>query len=148
MISTLRCRRTWLLLFSAFLVALLVSGGTMLMAGASNKVEPMIFHNVFFSTKDKQAAQELIAGCKKYLAGEPGTIVFSAGTLSDFDRDVNDRNFDVGLHLVFKDRASHDKYQTSANHTEFIEKCKHTWTKVRVFDTDVDDVKPKTTARS
>ena len=126
------------------LFASIAISGSLLMADAgTKKVEPMIFHNVFFSTKDAQATQELVAGCKKYLAGEPGTIFFAAGTLSDFDRAVNDRNFDVGLHLVFRDRAAHDKYQASAKHTEFVEKYKDKWSRVRVFDTDVEGAAPK-----
>ena len=31
----------------------------------------------------------------------------------DLTRDVNDRDFEVALHLVFKDKASHDKYQSA-----------------------------------
>ncbi|HEY7158963.1 MAG TPA: Dabb family protein, partial [Gemmataceae bacterium] len=67
-----------------------------------------------------------------------GEVFFAAGTLAeDLDRPVNDRDFDVGLHIVFKDKASHDKYQDAKRHKEFIEENKDNWKKVRVFDSVV-----------
>jgi hypothetical protein len=57
--------------------------------------------------------------------------------VADFDRPVNDRDFDVSLHLVFKDHASHDAYQTAPLHEQFIAENKATWKKVRVFDSNV-----------
>jgi hypothetical protein len=38
------------------------------------------------------------------------------------------------LHLVFKDRASYDKYAVHPRHDEFIKLGKDNWEKVRVFD--------------
>ena len=45
------------------------------------------------------------------------------------------RDFDVGLHVIFKDRAAHDHYQETEAHLKFIEENKAGWAKVRVFDT-------------
>jgi nitrilase len=53
------------------------------------------------------------------------------------NRDVNDRDFDVALHLVFESKAAHDKYQTHPRHLKLIEENKHLWSKVRVFDSYV-----------
>jgi hypothetical protein len=92
---------------------------------------------VYFKVTDQvdDAAVKLVAGCKKYLSGHEGTVYFSAGIRAkDMQRDVNDRDFDVALHLVFKDKAAHDKYQTHPRHLQFIEKNKTLWTSVRVFD--------------
>ena len=47
---------------------------------------------------------------------------------------MNDRAFDVALHVVFEDKASHDVYQTAPRHEAFIEECKSNWKQVRVFD--------------
>ncbi len=102
--------------------------------------EPRLAHNVFFKCKDDSPAKvaELLAACKKYLNVQPGIVFFAAGTLvRDLDRDVNDRNWDVGLHLVFVDKAAHDRYQDDATHNEFIEKMKPNWAGVRVFDSFV-----------
>ena len=99
--------------------------------------EPMLAHNVFFSLKDASdaAKAKLVAACKTYLTNHPGTVYFACGTLAaDLRRDVNDRAFDVGLHLVFQNQAAHDAYQSAPRHDEFIAACKDNWKNVRVFD--------------
>jgi hypothetical protein len=69
-------------------------------------------------------------------------IFFSAGVISDhFKRDVNDRDWDVALHLVFANKAAHDKYQDHPEHLKFIEENKDAWAKVRVFDSEFTDYK-------
>ena len=100
----------------------------------------MLAHNVYFSMHDNSPAgkKKLVDACKKYLAGHPGTVFFAAGTLAEgLDRSVNDLDFDVALHLVFKDQAAHDAYQEAPAHHKFIEECKANWKKVRVFDSEV-----------
>ena len=63
---------------------------------------------------------------------------FSVGTLNpELKRDVNDRDYDVALHLVFTNRAAHDRYQDHPRHQAFIGECKDLWSKVRVFDSDI-----------
>ena len=99
----------------------------------------MLVHNVYFTLKDhsKAAVEHLLAECRKYLDGHPGFVtLFGCGTVADLDRPVNDRNFDVGLHVVFADRAAHDRYQTDPKHVKFIEDNRDGWQQVRVFDTD------------
>lgn len=101
--------------------------------------EPMVVHNVYFSLKDNspEARKKLVEACRKYLTNHPGTVFFAAGVLSEeLNRPVNDRDFDVGLHIVFKNRAAHDKYQDDPRHIKFIEEMKDNWKKVRVFDSD------------
>ena len=51
---------------------------------------------------------------------------------------MNDRDFDVALHVVFKDKAAHDEYQKTARHLKFIEENQANWKKVRVFDSGVE----------
>lgn len=108
---------------------------------AADAHEQMIAHNVYFSLKDNSPAakKKLVDACKKYLAKHPGTVFFAAGTLAeDLKREVNDRDFDVGLHLVFKNKAAHDKYQDAPLHKQFIAENKDNWKKVRVFDSVVE----------
>ena len=97
-------------------------------------------HSVYFTLKDKSpaAVQALVAACQEYLTGHPGTVFFAAGPLNpDLARPVNDRNFDVALHVVFESRAAHDLYQNAARHQQFIAASKDNWAAVRVFDADV-----------
>ena len=98
---------------------------------------PRLAHNVFFKLKDNSPAKvaELVAACKKYLNVQPGIVFFAAGSLcTDLTRDVNVRDWDVGLHLVFVDKAAHDAYQEDATHNKFIDQNKVNWASVRVFD--------------
>ena len=97
-------------------------------------------HNVFFKLKDASDAnaEALVAACKQYLNMQPGIVFFAAGRLcQELDRDVNDRNWDVGLHLVFDSKAAHDNYQDDPMHVKFVEENKPTWAAVRVFDSYV-----------
>ena len=99
-----------------------------------------IAHNVFFTLHDSSPAarQKLVDACRKYLAGHPGEVYFGAGVLCNaLTRPVNDREFDVGLHVIFRSLADHDTYQEDARHKQFIEENKPNWKKVRVFDSEV-----------
>jgi hypothetical protein len=107
---------------------------------AADEGGSMIAHNVYFSLKDNspEAKKKLVDACKKYLTKHPGEVFFAAGTIAEeLKRPVNDRDFDVALHIVFKDQAAHDKYQDDKRHKEFIEENKDNWKKVRVFDSVV-----------
>ena len=99
--------------------------------------EKRLSHDVYFSLKDNSsgAKEKLITACKKYLTDHPGTLWFAVGPLADeMKREVNDRDFDVALHLVFKSKAAHDEYSKAERHMKFIEENKDNWKKVRVFD--------------
>jgi hypothetical protein len=100
----------------------------------------MIGHVVYFTLKENTAEgrQRLTDACRKYLAHHPGTVFFATGTLAeDFRRDVNVRDWDVALHLVFTDKAAHDRYQEHPDHVAFVNENKETWARVRVFDSEV-----------
>lgn len=97
-------------------------------------------HMVYFSLKDNSPAgiERQLAACRKYLTDHPGVVYFGLGTRTpDLAREVNVKDFDVGLHVVFADRASHDTYQVHPRHIQFIEENKPHWSQVRVFDADV-----------
>lgn len=101
----------------------------------------LLSHDVYFSLKDKspEAAQKLVAACKKYLTKHDGEVFFAAGVLcDDLKREVNDLNFDVALHIVFASKEAHDKYQVAERHEAFIKENKDSWSKVRVFDSYVE----------
>ncbi|HZZ73829.1 MAG TPA: Dabb family protein [Pirellulales bacterium] len=108
------------------------------MAPDSAKAETMLVHDVYFALHDStpESRAKLIAACQKYLTDHPGTLFFAVGGVASLDREVNDRDWDVGLHVTFRDRASHDAYQTAPRHLEFIQENKANWKRVRVFDTD------------
>jgi len=100
----------------------------------------MLSHSVIFSLKDPsvEACQELVAQCRQWLDGHERVRFFAAGTLAaQYDRPVNDRDFQVALHLVFETTADHDAYQVSDRHQSFIAANRGNWAQVRVFDANV-----------
>jgi hypothetical protein len=102
--------------------------------------KPQIGHMVFFKLKDNspENQKKLVDACKKYLSIHDGTVYFSAGPRGkEFKRDVNDQDWDVALHLVFVNKAFHDKYADHPEHLKFIDENKANWEKVRVFDSEV-----------
>jgi len=102
---------------------------------------PMISHDVYFTLKDSSdaARTKAIDACKKYLQHHPGATFFAVGARDkSFNRPVNDKDWDVGLHIVFKNKAAHDKYQDSERHQQFITENRDHWQKVRVFDTQFE----------
>ena len=100
----------------------------------------MLAHSVYFTLKDRSpaAVARLIAGCREHLTGYPGLQAFTVGTCADYDRQVNDRDFDVALVMVFYSHASHDAYQIADRHNRFIAEHADSWAQVRVFDADLE----------
>lgn len=101
---------------------------------------PRLMHNVYFKLKDasESSIQAMVAACKKYLNVQPGILFFAAGTLvKELTREVNDQDWDVALHILFQDKASHDQYQLDPQHQQFISENKGNWAKVRVYDSYV-----------
>jgi hypothetical protein len=131
-------------MIATFGVVLILVLGFAMAADAEKTKGPQIGHMVFFKLKDGSAAnrQALVDACNKYLSGHDGTVYYSAGIIGDdFAREVNDRDWDVALHLVFADKAAHDKYQDAPRHLDFIKENKDGWSKVRVFDSLVTPIK-------
>ena len=104
----------------------------------------MLAHAVYFSLKDRSpaAVDRLLAACRTDLAGHDGEVSFAVGTCADYDRHVNDRDWDVMLLIVFESRAAHDRYQEAPRHVKFIAAQAPNWAKVRVFDADVPAASP------
>jgi hypothetical protein len=101
----------------------------------------MLAHNVFFTLKDRSETSRtrMLASCRKYLTSHPGIVFFACGVLQEeLSRPVNDRDFDIALHIVFDSKASHDVYQDAPRHHAFVEENREGWAKVRIFDSEVE----------
>lgn len=97
-------------------------------------------HNVFFTLKDKSPAarERLVDACHKYLKNQRGVVYFAAGTRAEESRrEVNDRDFDVSLLIVFRTSEDQTLYQQDARHQKFIDENSANWERVRVFDSHV-----------
>ena len=103
--------------------------------------DKQLAHIVYFTLHDRSPEQveQLLSACHHYLTNHDGTVYFSVGSLvPDLEREVNQRDFDVALHVIFADRQSHDLYQVSERHLEFIATNRENWSQVRVFDSYLD----------
>lgn len=104
---------------------------------------PMLAHNVYFRLKDRSdaAVADLVQACRKYLSDHPGVVFFACGTVAhDLDREVNVRDWDVALHVIFDTIAAHDEYQDAPLHKQFINENRSNWENVRVFDSVVEPI--------
>ena len=121
-------------------LGILCSGCTSPLARRSSE-STALAHNVYFALNDNSPAAkaELVAACYKYLRDQPGVVYFAAGQIvAEHARDVNVCDWDVGLHIVFANKADHDLYQKADAHLQFIEENKAKWRTVRVFDTYIE----------
>ena len=81
---------------------------------AAGKSAPLA-HIVFFTLAESNDANrsKLMEACKKYLDKHEGVVYFGVGVNApEYDREVNDRDYDVALHLVFETAKDQDVYQT------------------------------------
>jgi hypothetical protein len=104
----------------------------------------VLAHDVYFTLRDASpgAKQKLVDACRRHLAGHEGTVFFATGVRADeMAREVNDRGYDVSLHVYFRDKAAHDVYQEHPRHRSFIEEMSANWKAVRVFDSWVETVR-------
>ena len=68
------------------------------------------------------AADDLIAGAKKYLQPIPGILHFHAGKMASSHRPVVDQSYQVALNVVFATKKDQDDYQEHPMHLEFVTK--------------------------
>lgn len=97
----------------------------------------MFSHIVIFWTDPAKpnAADELVAGAKRYLNKQPGILHFHVGKMASSHRDVVDQTYQVALNISFDSKASQDSYQDDPMHIEFVEKVfKPNCKKVVVYD--------------
>jgi quinol monooxygenase YgiN len=103
--------------------------------------ESAVGHMVFFELKDKspEAKKKLVDACYKYLKNHEGVLYFSAGPRAeDAKEPVSATDWDVALHIVFKDAAALKKYIPHPDHQKFISENKDSWKGVKVYDSHVD----------
>lgn len=134
--------RTLLALGLGLLLGIATTGGYRMSVNAAPKEdqEQAIAHSVYFTLKDAtpEKKTQLVADCKKYLSKPEGSLAFAAGTRGEeFKGQANDKDFDVALVLLFKDKAAFDKYAASEPHKKFIQENLSNWKTVRVFDARV-----------
>jgi hypothetical protein len=97
----------------------------------------MFVHNVYFWFKDgtpESVREEMLAGIRDSLTKiHTGKHVWG-GRPAMTPRDAVDNSYDVGLCVVFANRADHDSYQVDPVHLAFGDRFKAYWKRTRVYD--------------
>lgn len=97
----------------------------------------MFVHTVFFwmnPTVSDTDRKQLVGDCHRYLGECPTVRQIWAGPPAQTPREVVDNSYDVGLTVVFDDKAGHDAYQEAPLHLEFIARNKQHWKRVQIYD--------------
>ncbi|MDR3633987.1 MAG: Dabb family protein [Isosphaeraceae bacterium] len=126
----------------ATLAATLIVGNV---ARTAEKSEPQLAHMVFFALKDHspESRKAFAASCEKYLKDIEGSVYFSVGIIAeDVEEPVSVKDWDVALHVVFRDKETKAKYLEHPQHKEFVEANRAQFAKVRVFDSYLVPGKP------
>jgi hypothetical protein len=95
-------------------------------------------HCVFFSCKPDLSAADIdaqIADAQNLLARIPTVRLVRSGRRdATMQRDVNVKDYDIGLTVLFDDKAGLQTYADHPLHLEYVAKYKPNWTGIRVFD--------------
>jgi hypothetical protein len=97
---------------------------------------PRLSHDVYFTLKDNtpEMRAALVRDCLG-LRSLNGVLALWVGPRAEeFDRPTNDHEFDMALHVLFRDRAAHDLYQVSTAHQALLSTWMERFESVRVFD--------------
>jgi hypothetical protein len=97
----------------------------------------MFTHIVLFWLKPETPADAkaaLVADCEALLKKIPTVRQLFTGLPAMTPRDVVDNSYDVGLCVIYDDKAGHDVYQEHPLHKEFIARNKAHWQRVQIYD--------------
>lgn len=120
----------------------------------SNSGRPFA-HMFFFQLCDTspELVKKFIELCRKYLSGHDGQEHFSVGVRAlEINRDVSGTDFEVSVHMIFKNIADFDAYSAAPEHEEFITESAGMSPIRIVYDSYLslevlrDEAKPKTKA--
>lgn len=120
--------------------ALLAALGLPVLASFNNKnnneMSNVFLHHVFFWLSNPDSIDDrnkLVDGLKKLSA--VATIKnFHIGKPAATNRDVIERGYALSWYVQFENEKDQASYQTDPAHLQFIEECKHLWSKVVVYD--------------
>ena len=96
---------------------------------------------VYFKLADRlpDTKSRFINLCRKYLSRHPGQVHFSVGSRAvEMQRDVNARDFDVAMNMIFDSLESYDVYRNAERHKKFIFDTAGMSTARKVYDSYLD----------
>jgi hypothetical protein len=99
----------------------------------------MLTHTVIFWLKEGLTQEDrdlFFEGVKTLTTIDSVESSFLGTPASTPKRPVVDDSYDCALSVSLKDLDAHDHYQADPIHLAFIEKCRHLWEKVIIYDAD------------
>ncbi len=110
----------------------------LLLSGAAGCAQPRYVHAVFFQLKPDTPAGDvdaLVAASHDLCKSVPSVRRYEVGRRDvNAVRDVNAKDYDIGLVVYFDDRKGHDEYSDHPVHQAYVEKYKNIWAGVKVYD--------------
>lgn len=96
----------------------------------------VFLHHVYFWLNNANSIDDrnkLVEGLTK-LAEVKTIKTFHIGKPADTNRDVIERGYAISWFVQFANAADQASYQTDPIHLNFVDTCKHLWSKVIVYD--------------
>ena len=96
-------------------------------------------HNVYFWLKEGLSKSDLLEFEKGLESLTKTALVINGryGKPANTNRPVVDNTYTYGLSLIFKDTDDHNLYQADPVHLKFVEKNSAKWTRVQVYDVEI-----------
>lgn len=119
--------------FSSLLLPL---GWTLNNDKSDKKMTNIFVHHVYFWLKNPDSKEDLallIDGLNE-LTKATSIKSYHMGVPAGTSRDVIDGSYAISWLTIFENAEDEQKYQVDPIHLNFIEKCKHLWSKVIVYD--------------
>jgi len=107
-------------------------------------------HMVYFKMADRlpKTRARFIEYCQEHLSGYAGQTYFSVGPRDvEMRRDVNARDFDVTMNMIFKSKKFYEEYANADRHKEFIFKTAGMSTARKVYDSFINGSAKKKNAK-
>jgi hypothetical protein len=96
---------------------------------------------VYFKMADRlpKTKARFIEYCREYLSGHEGQTFSVGSRVVEMQRDVNARDFEVAMNMIFKSKKFYDKYNTDARHKKFIFVTAGMSSARKVYDSYIDE---------
>ncbi len=96
----------------------------------------MLIHSVYFWLKEdlSESDKRLFVSELNKLSVINGVLAIFIGVPADTNRPVVEKSYTFALILHFDDNAAQEAYQVDPIHKSFVEKNRHFWNKIIVFD--------------
>ena len=102
----------------------------------NKKMKNIFLHHVYFWLNNADSIDDrnkLVEGLTK-LSAVKTIKAFHIGKPADTNRDVIERGYAVSWFVQFDNATNQASYQTDPIHLNFVDTCKHLWSKVIVYD--------------